>query len=93
MEMKAAGKTVAEIKAFAIEEKKRMAAEIAGSIAGGPTYTLDQLRKRPADLDQTKLESYLSDAEFMKAFGMTKTAYNGLPKWKQADAKKKLGIN
>jgi len=76
-----------------MEEKKRMAAELAGAVSGGPVYTLDQLRKKPADLDGNKLETYLSDVDFVKSFGMTKAAFAGLPKWKQTDAKRKVGLH
>jgi hypothetical protein len=37
-------------------------------------------------------ESYLSDADFAATFGMDRGAFAKLPKWKQADAKKRAGI-
>jgi len=88
------GATVEEIKAFMIEEKKRMAAELtaAMSAASPRVYTLDQLRGKPEGLDHSKLEIYLSDAEFNRALGMTKAAFAKQPAWKQNDARKKLGI-
>jgi len=64
--MKKEGKTVDEIKAFVLAEKKKMAAAMLSG-GGSPranTYTLQQLQSRPKECDQTKLESYLSDTDF-----------------------------
>jgi hypothetical protein len=57
------------------------------------TYTLEQLRKRPAECDKTILETYLSESEFKKSFGMTKTEFTKLPLWKKTDLKKKLQLH
>lgn len=59
---------------------------------GGKTYTLAELRKKPADLDDKKLESYLSDTAFKASFKLEKSAFYKLPAWKQDEMKKKLGL-
>ncbi|KAL7748597.1 hypothetical protein RI367_006008 [Sorochytrium milnesiophthora] len=59
------------------------------------TYTLDQLRNKqglPLGVDPAQLETYLSDAEFVKAFNMDRAAFQKLPAWKQKDSKKKVGL-
>ncbi|KAL6058812.1 proteasome regulatory particle base subunit rpn10, variant 2 [Balamuthia mandrillaris] len=56
------------------------------------TYSLEELKQKPAELDGTKLETYLSDEDFARAFGMTKTEFYAQPVWKQKDMKAKLGL-
>jgi serine/threonine-protein phosphatase 2B catalytic subunit len=46
----------------------------------GPTVQID------------KLEAYLSDEEFVKVFGLNKTDFYKLPKWKQRDKKKAANL-
>jgi len=102
LEMKKAGKSADEIKAFLLAEKKKMAEAVLqgkGSSSGattsssdGPTYTLEQLKKRPAECDGTKLESYLSDVDFKKYFGVVRSEFEKYPAWKKTDAKKKLQL-
>jgi len=92
LSMKQEGKTVDEIKAFMVEEKKRWAAELAGGGAE-KTYTIQELRRRPAALDQSKLESYLSDADFKSLFKMTKAEFEKTPKWKKDNLKKEQQIH
>jgi len=60
-------------------------------------YTLEQLQnlKRddpPVGVDVTKLESYLSEAEFESVFGMSKQDFGSLANWKRDAAKKKHRI-
>jgi hypothetical protein len=59
------------------------------------SYTLQQLAdtsSRPADLDATKLENYLTDDDFSAAFGCTKAAFREMPQWKQLQLKKQIGL-
>jgi hypothetical protein len=58
----------------------------------GSTYTLEQLKKKPTELDNTKLETYLSETDFKKHFGMSKAEFAKLPGWKKTDMKKKLQL-
>ncbi|GAB2233783.1 hypothetical protein Droror1_Dr00003012 [Drosera rotundifolia] len=44
-----------------------------------------------ADIDITKREAYLSKEEFRERFGMTRSAFYKLPKWKQN--KLKMSVN
>ena len=46
----------------------------------------------PSDVDPSKKETYLSDAEFEKKFGMDRLAFESSPNWKQVVLKKKLGL-
>ena len=45
-----------------------------------------------AGVDPAKKELHLSDADFQSAFGMSLSEFQGLAKWKQTAAKKKVGI-
>lgn len=47
---------------------------------------------RAQKVDPTKREDYLSDAEFLTAFGMDAVAFSKLPKWKQQQLKKDKGL-
>mmetsp|Transcript_79841 Transcript_79841/g.124511 ORF Transcript_79841/g.124511 Transcript_79841/m.124511 type:complete len:305 (+) Transcript_79841:55-969(+) len=44
--------------------------------------------KRPAGVDPTKKEAYLSDAEFQTVMGCSKAEFSQMPKWKQQNLKK-----
>eukprot|EP01114_Cavostelium_apophysatum_P003554 TRINITY_DN1350_c0_g1_i4.p1 TRINITY_DN1350_c0_g1~~TRINITY_DN1350_c0_g1_i4.p1 ORF type:complete len:642 (-),score=235.71 TRINITY_DN1350_c0_g1_i4:105-2030(-) len=56
-------------------------------------YTLEELIKSPPkELDQTKLETYLSDEDFLKAFEVTKEEFAKMPGWKQEEKKKSVGL-
>ena len=46
----------------------------------------------PADVDPSKKESYLSDAEFEKKFGCDRAAFESSPSWKKVVLKKKVGL-
>ncbi|KAL3632681.1 Villin-4 [Castilleja foliolosa] len=54
---------------------------------GLPIYPYERLTTSSTnpveDIDVTKRETYLSTEEFKEKFGMTKSAFNKLPKWKQ----------
>jgi len=44
------------------------------------------------DIDPTKRETYLSEKEFGSLFGMSKSQFYALPKWKQAQRKLDLDL-
>ena len=81
----------AEDKPAAPEVPSRGASAPVVPTAGG-TYTLEQLQGKIASIDPTKKEEYLSDSDFQEVFGMSKTAFGALPKWKRNAAKKKHGL-
>jgi len=93
IQMKKEGKTNEEIKAFVLQEKKKMAAQLLSGASSNSTYTLQQLQSRPKECDQSKLESYLSEADFKRHFGMPKDEFSKLPTWKKLDHKKRLQIH
>lgn len=53
------------------------------------TYPYEELLKDPlpAGVDQTRLESYLNEAEFQEVFGMDLAAFMKLPQWKAEQLK------
>ncbi|XP_062511173.1 actin-binding LIM protein 1-like [Corticium candelabrum] len=60
-------------------------------------YPLEQLQgqgsyKLPKGVDRTKLEVYLSDADFKQAFKMSRDQYKGLAAWKQKDLKRRAKL-
>ena len=57
-------------------------------VPGGKTYTYEELKKRPAGTEGSRLEMYLSDAEFATVFKMDKQAFVKLPVWKQQNLKR-----
>jgi len=59
------------------------------------TYTYDELKAKPppATVDATRLEEYLSDAEWATVFkGQDRATFAALPKWKKDNAKKAVGL-
>ena len=46
----------------------------------------------PAGVEPHQKEQFLSDTEFTNVFGMDKATFNGMAKWKQQQAKKKVGL-
>ncbi len=63
----------------------------------GVYYPMEVLLVRDAELlpsgvDSTCKEKYLVDQDFSRLFGMTREAFNALPKWKRDNAKKAVGI-
>jgi len=57
-------------------------------------FALDQLvpGKLPKGVDPTKLEMYLSDPDFEKAFKMTRKSFEKYSQWKQAEIKKSVSL-
>ena len=56
------------------------------------TYTVEELRTHPKHLDCTKLETYLSDSDFFKTFGMTKEDFGKLNEWRKKQIKERVGL-
>ncbi|WVY94222.1 hypothetical protein V8G54_033310 [Vigna mungo] len=61
-----------------------------------PTYPYERLRVVSANpvtgIDLTKREVYLSNEEFREKFGMPKSAFSKLPRWKQNKLKMSLDL-
>jgi len=66
------------------------------AVAAGETLTLTQLQDKSLctakGVDAASRENYLSDAEFLSVFGMTKVEFTAMPAWKKQEAKKRHGI-
>ena len=43
-------------------------------------------------IDLAVKEAYLSDEEFKEVFGKDRDGFAALPRWRQLDAKKRLGL-
>eukprot|EP01130_Rhizamoeba_saxonica_P013078 TRINITY_DN554_c0_g1_i1.p1 TRINITY_DN554_c0_g1~~TRINITY_DN554_c0_g1_i1.p1 ORF type:complete len:618 (-),score=179.56 TRINITY_DN554_c0_g1_i1:52-1905(-) len=59
------------------------------------SFSYEQLKDKsslPETVDQTRLEDYLSDADFEAVFGVDKATFEVIPKWKQTNLKKKFGL-
>lgn len=59
------------------------------------TFSLKELKERsnlPAGMDMRRLESYLTDDDFLKTFGMKRTAFYDQKPWKQNEARKRVGL-
>ena len=76
------------------EKQDRLALEKAKVVAPieSGTLTYQELLKRPPNIDKTRLESYLSDEEFVKVFNMKKEAFEKLPSWKKVSLKQKARL-
>jgi len=57
-------------------------------------YTLEQLKTQrdTLQLDTTRLESYLSDEDFLNIMGSDRETFYKMPAWKQNSKKKSLGL-
>jgi len=57
-------------------------------------YPLEVLKKKPlpAGVDAALLERYLNDADFPKAFGISKAEFDKMPDWKRVQKKKQVGL-
>ncbi|XP_010554831.1 PREDICTED: villin-3 isoform X2 [Tarenaya hassleriana] len=66
------------------------------SVAIGAIFSYEQLRAKSENpvtgIDFKRREAYLSEEEFQTVFGMTKEAFNKLPRWKQDLMKKKVDL-
>jgi len=92
------GKTYDQLKAEIAASNGAPIAEVNVSDAlkkiSGTVYTYDQLTAvtLPEGVDATIKEQYLSDAEFQKIFGISKSEFNAMPKWKSNGLKKKANL-
>jgi len=57
-------------------------------------YPYEQLRDKKdiGHLDASKLESYLSDADFLKVMGSDRDTFYKSPPWKQNNKKRQVGL-
>jgi hypothetical protein len=58
-------------------------------------YSIAQLSDNsslPDTVDLTKKEQYLTDEDFQTVFGMARAEFSSLPKWKQLNKKKEVGL-
>lgn len=69
------------------EEKKKKSAR-----RFVPYSVLRNALARPAQLDVTRLEVYLSPEEFKSVFKTTPDEFRKWPDWKQKETKKKVGL-
>ena len=62
--------------------------------AGAQFYTMEQLTSGAVEsqIDPTRRELYLSDADFMSFFKISKDEFLQQPKWKQVSQKKKFRL-
>eukprot|EP01088_Endostelium_zonatum_P000386 TRINITY_DN10665_c0_g1_i1.p1 TRINITY_DN10665_c0_g1~~TRINITY_DN10665_c0_g1_i1.p1 ORF type:complete len:540 (+),score=158.07 TRINITY_DN10665_c0_g1_i1:360-1979(+) len=65
-----------------------------GNVGSGPFYSYEVLRGNncPAGLDRANLEKYLSDVDFQKVIGCTRTEWSKMPAWKQRGRKRELNL-
>ncbi|CCD64214.1 HP domain-containing protein [Caenorhabditis elegans] len=59
------------------------------------TFSLEELKERtslPAGMDMRRLESYLTDDDFMKVFKIERSEFYAQKTWKQNDARKRVGL-
>lgn len=57
-----------------------------------PWEKLKNKAELPPTVDQSRLEDYLDDAEFLKAFGCGREEWQKRPQWRRIDEKKKAGL-
>lgn len=93
----------AKLDALAAEKAKQAAKTAAPEVVAAPaassygppvagSFNLAALRGELAAVDPARKEEYLSNAEFKEVFGMDRSAYAALAKWKRDDLKKKTGL-
>ena len=59
----------------------------------GKVFSYAELKSTcPPGVGPHQKEKFLSDEDFKTVFGMEKSAFEGLAKWKQQQAKKKVGL-
>ncbi|KAL3082935.1 hypothetical protein niasHS_010737 [Heterodera schachtii] len=78
------------------EQKKHSAEEKLTEVIAERTKhrSADELRRRelPAGCDTKHLEQYLSEAEFVRVFGISREQFDTLPRWRQLSMKKEAGL-
>ena len=70
------------------EDRKRQGSGDAGDDIGGG----EEASQRFQNLSVKCLETYLASDEFLQVFGMPREAFDALPGWKRARAKKEAGL-
>lgn len=56
------------------------------------TFSYEDLKGFPEGVDPTRKEEYLDEASFKTVFGMDRSSFKALPKWKRDVAKKNVGL-
>lgn len=59
---------------------------------GEKSFSLQELQQKPADVDHTALEQYLSDEDFKAVFKIDKKTFAQMPEQKRNAAKKIMGL-
>ncbi|XP_071484632.1 LOW QUALITY PROTEIN: advillin-like [Diadema antillarum] len=72
----------------------KAAEEVEDSFENCAKFSLDELKAKelPEAVNSSKREKHLSTADFEKFFGMSYEKYTTIPKWKQDNLKKKVGL-
>lgn len=90
--------SITESKAPTPATEQRRSSLSASTSFADPTVTkyphsvLKDKDTKPADVDPSKKEQYLSDEEFQQLFGMARDAFAKLAGWRRDDLKKKVGL-
>jgi hypothetical protein len=76
------------------QEQPKSSQEEAPRPDNGPVLTYDELvaQRNSADLDPTRLHTYLSEREFQRVFGLSKGDFEKQPRWKQIKQRKQAGL-
>lgn len=91
-------KKLGQLKTSSGESKQPAVERVGASDVGysDPTKTKhsyeDLKANKAANIDLTRKEEYLADADFLSIFGVSRADFQKLPKWKQADQKKKVHL-
>jgi len=72
------------------KDSSALVADIIGQYTREYTYEELLAKKYPKGLDATRLESYLSDEEFIKTFKVTRAEFEKFSDWKKEQIKKEL---
>ncbi|KAM9956083.1 hypothetical protein ACTFIW_005939 [Dictyostelium discoideum] len=85
---------VAPVSAPVSKPSPKPAPKPAAPTAAAPNkiYTLEELKKKPANIDHSNLEIYLSDEEFKAVFNCERSELAAMPTWKRNNIKTKLGL-
>jgi len=56
------------------------------------TYSLEELKSKPDGVDVLKLETYLTESDFMALMKMSRKEFQILQPWKKTELKKSVGL-